>query len=710
MGVSTSKDGNLIQSKIIEPQRIKHSFEVVCGIDFGTDGIGLAYSLPCDENKGEENQLQEIILHKWKKKLATQYLKKKAQILLNTRGKLRAFGERAASIAEGFEDSQSDSNNTEEKEQQTGYKLIDKFKMSLYHDPRWKNINSVIDEKVDIKEVDLSPKIKAKDGTEFDTKLVFVETLKYLKKEAKYFIKKQLKKPNINKDNIQWILTIPAIWNNSAKTKMRNWAIEAGLISGNYINQLRMVLEPECAALHIQWLLKTEQLKEKLNVIHSTNNYNNSTFDEKKPHHIALNPTDDPEEKHCNNIELSSGDRYILVDAGGGTVDIVSHEIINDFGVKEIVPARGGAYGSNVIDQEMMKMLHELFDTKNEQETVINHVNIYSRRYPKSYIELVRNMTWSKCQFSHFNDDKILYHSIEIPMDFVSYMEEYAEVVKQFDGNMETYLENVESLCGRVVKGKQVIKLTTDYMMIHKDVWMNWFDKCINRIEVDYDEIINNEKMKDDQCKYLFAVGGLAESKYFQHRMRELIGQNMLLVIPEASMLSVVQGAARWGIVRDFVLSRKLSKSYGIEVEQPVNEVERFGLSKQYIETHNRSVDGVIRVVGILNVFAKKGDDIELHYVFNEKYSRHSIKQKVICIKIFESEEEKIPNNIEENGLRVMGSFKLEFPQDSKEMEIGVEYSFDDTILIVTAKWKENGIEKQKRVHIEHCDSLKTPI
>eukprot|EP01084_Bolivina_argentea_P026152 48584_1 len=194
MGNSTSKDGNVIQSKIIEPQRIKDSFEVVCGIDFGTDGIGLAYSLPYDEKKGEENKFQEIILHKWKKKLATQYLKKKAQILLNPQGKLIAFGERAAFIA----------NNTEEKEQQTVYKLIDKFKMSLYHDPRWKHINSVIEETVDIKQVDLSAKIHATDGTEFDTELVFVETLKYLKKEAKYFIKKQLKKPNINKDNIQW--------------------------------------------------------------------------------------------------------------------------------------------------------------------------------------------------------------------------------------------------------------------------------------------------------------------------------------------------------------------------------------------------------------------------------------------------------------------------------------------------------------------------
>ena len=35
-----------------------------------------------------------------------------------------------------------------------------------------------------------------------------------------------------------------------------------------------------------------------------------------------------------NDASFNKGDKYILVDAGGGTVDVACHEIIGEFGVK----------------------------------------------------------------------------------------------------------------------------------------------------------------------------------------------------------------------------------------------------------------------------------------------------------------------------------------------------------------------------------------
>ena len=41
------------------------------------------------------------------------------------------------------------------------------------------------------------------------------------------------------------------------------------------------------------------------------------------------------------------GGRYMVVDCGGGTVDITVHEIINSEGhLKELFKATGGPYGS----------------------------------------------------------------------------------------------------------------------------------------------------------------------------------------------------------------------------------------------------------------------------------------------------------------------------------------------------------------------------
>ena len=44
---------------------------------------------------------------------------------------------------------------------------------------------------------------------------------------------------------------------------------------------------------------------------------------------------------------MSAGTRYMVVDCGGGTVDITVHEMENDSGnLKELFKATGGPYGS----------------------------------------------------------------------------------------------------------------------------------------------------------------------------------------------------------------------------------------------------------------------------------------------------------------------------------------------------------------------------
>ena len=46
-------------------------------------------------------------------------------------------------------------------------------------------------------------------------------------------------------------------------------------------------------------------------------------------------------------VLLDRGTRYIVVDCGGGTVDITVHELDNKMGtLKELYKATGGPYGS----------------------------------------------------------------------------------------------------------------------------------------------------------------------------------------------------------------------------------------------------------------------------------------------------------------------------------------------------------------------------
>ncbi len=88
------------------------------------------------------------------------------------------------------------------------------------------------------------------------SEIVFVACLKWLKDEANKFIHTLKRKPKFKKKNftvseneIKWILTVPAIWSEKAKQKMKDWAIKAELIKSENDNeyvdgQFKIVYEP----------------------------------------------------------------------------------------------------------------------------------------------------------------------------------------------------------------------------------------------------------------------------------------------------------------------------------------------------------------------------------------------------------------------------------------------------------------------------------
>lgn len=59
-------------------------------------------------------------------------------------------------------------------------------------------------------------------------KAVFAHSIRFLKDEAIKVIRQRTGDDNYNTDDIQWVLTVPAIWTPKAKQFMREAAYEVG--------------------------------------------------------------------------------------------------------------------------------------------------------------------------------------------------------------------------------------------------------------------------------------------------------------------------------------------------------------------------------------------------------------------------------------------------------------------------------------------------
>ncbi|ETO04149.1 hypothetical protein RFI_33253 [Reticulomyxa filosa] len=119
------------------------------------------------------------------------------------------------------------------------------------------------------------------------------------------------------------------------------------------------------------------------------------------------------------------GDCHMIIDMGGGTVDIVCHEVMSDYQVKELISPSGGAWGSTIIDKEFELILKDMVGEK----LLAN----FRARYPVEYMQLLSNFEASKIAFfksAKYQKMKLeeLYdkrHNVAVPSEFTDFMEEH---------------------------------------------------------------------------------------------------------------------------------------------------------------------------------------------------------------------------------------------------------------------------------------------
>ena len=112
---------------------------------------------------------------------------------------------------------------------------------------------------------------------------------------------------------------------------MVEWAIKSGLVSGKIPNQLKIVYEPDCASLSVQHAIIRSMKSECNNKKCKMDKMNKK----RKKKLLSLQP-------QINiNVPLQKGDKYILLDVGGGTCDVACHEIMGKFAIAEILHPSG---------------------------------------------------------------------------------------------------------------------------------------------------------------------------------------------------------------------------------------------------------------------------------------------------------------------------------------------------------------------------------
>jgi molecular chaperone DnaK (HSP70) len=365
-----------------------------------------------------------------------------------------------------------------EEASEKGYILIENFK-TLLHDG---------------KERDKDGPFIMREGKKFSVMRLIAEFLRRIKEVALNDIAETLGGEGLLDENeIRWCLTVPAVWREDSKQIMTRAAQLAGLIGEGTqeAERLLLVLEPEAAAVHCQQVMMRK-----------------------------------------NEGGLESGKAIMIVDAGGGTVDITVHEVRLGEGLDELVPCGGGLHGSKYVDRNFREFL--------ARKLCAEAMDEFETQWPVEYAKLMSE-TWEniKCNYDATLNWQL---SIEMPRRLEKVLEtSFPEVLKR--------LANVQG------GDNTVIRLTHDDM---DATFKSVVDQLIGKVRDQF------TALEDRRCDILFLVGGFAESPVLKQRIQDEFGARVeRVVIPDRPGAAVLQGAASFGVNPGVVIARRSTLTYG---------------------------------------------------------------------------------------------------------------------------------------------------
>ncbi|XP_069030757.1 heat shock 70 kDa protein 12A isoform X3 [Embiotoca jacksoni] len=567
------------------------SFVVVVAIDFGTTSSGYAYAFTKEP---------ECIhtMRRWEGgDPGVSNQKTPTTILLTPDRKFHSFGYAARDFYHDLDPSESKQ-----------WLYLEKFKMKLHT-----TANLSID-----------TDLHAANGKRVKALDIFAYALAFFKEQALKELSDQTGGEFDNND-VRWVITVPAIWKMPAKQFMREAAYKSGLVPRENPEQLIIALEPEAASIYCR-KLRLHQMVD-LDTLTTQNGFS---------------PTDNV------GSGMTQGDRYVVVDCGGGTVDLTVHQIrLPEGHLKELYKASGGPYGSIGIDYEFEKLLCKIFGQ--------DFIDQFKIKRPAAWVDL---MIAFESRKRAATPDRTNPLNINLPFSFIDYY-------KKFRGHSVEHALRKSNV--------DFVKWSSQGMLrMNPDAMNSLFKPTIDHIIQHLTELFD----KPEVCniKFLFLVGGFAESPLLQQAVQNMLQGRSRIIIPHDVGLTILKGAVLFGLDPSVIKVRRSPLTYGVGV------LNRFVEGKHPAEKLLVK-DGTRWCTDVFDTFIAADQSVALGEMVKRSYTPAKPSQQVIVIHVYCSEKESV-GFISEPGVRKCGTLRLDVSgteSTAPRREIQTLMQFGDT-------------------------------
>lgn len=296
--------------------------------------------------------------------------------------------------------------------------------------------------------------------------------------------------------DVQWVLTVPAIWTDFGKAFMRRAAFRAGMIPTEQSDNLLLVLEPEGASLAVQ----------------------------------------------AGGMELnllSPGSKFMVVDCGGGTVDITAHEVMAVdpyLEMRSIAIPDGGHWGGDQVNVNFKAFLRELLGAEFKED-----------EYPYEYHVL----------YEAFDDLKIRFDPTKDPSTPLA-LKDILPQPRALSAMVTAY--NAAHPTTPIIQ-KPAINM--GHLPMSKELMLSFFEPLLQNTVACSKSVLAT----DPSITFVVVVGGFGASKVVRARMAAELGRKYTVILPDINPRpqgAIAHGAVYAGMHRMIMGGRLARYTYGV--------------------------------------------------------------------------------------------------------------------------------------------------
>ncbi|KAK9234506.1 hypothetical protein V1525DRAFT_383293 [Lipomyces kononenkoae] len=375
--------------------------------------------------------------------------------------------------------------------------------------------------------------------------------------------------------NVKYFLTVPAIWDDAAKSATRQAAVQAGFIDSINDARLSLITEPEAAAI----------------------------FCAKR-----------------GVLELKPNQSFLIVDCGGGTVDLIAYEVEdeNPFTVRECTSGTGAACGSTTIDANFMKLVNARIKLLNDLGllTVAKEEKIM-RRCREDFAKI-------KQGFKNAHGQEI---AIEIGLD-------------------------INCPQAQIVEG---------YMMFQAAHIQAAFEPSVKAVVSLVRDQIAAVEAQHKQLQAILVVGGYGASTYLFDTLKNQVppAYSTRILRPMDSVSAIVRGAVVTGIYERVLTSRVCRKHYMMMT------LQKFQPGVHPEEYRIKAPDGGYRCKNTRKIFLEKGQRLMIGEQAKVEFFRQVLvnSPRIFEDTLYTCVEDRCPEFITDPAIKVFAVLTTDLSQ-----------------------------------------------